>query len=185
MRVLLSKGAGGDGTRDPIDDFVERACRIFPRLDPEVEGIVDRVCKLAKKFDGILEHGTAEFDLDKGEYRLLVQLRQRDPDFAMSPGELGGSLMLSSGAMTNRLDGLEAGLVTREPDPEDRRALIVRLTPAGIAKIDQAVNAGTDNEIAVMSVLTPAEQKRLNALLRNLVLSFERRPQPVGASARA
>jgi len=173
------------GTRDPIDDFVERACKIFPRLDPEVEGIVDRVCKLAKKFDGILEHGTAEFDLNKGEYKLLAQLRQRDPDFAMSPGELGESLMLSSGAMTNRLDGLEeAGLVTREPDPEDRRALIVRLTPAGIAKIDQAVNAGTDNEIAVMSVLTPAEQKRLNALLRKLVLSFEGRPQPVGARAR-
>lgn len=174
------------GTRDSIDDFVERACKIFPRLDPEVEGIVDRVCKLAKKFDGILEHGTAEFGLNKGEFKLLAQLRQRDPDLAMSPGELGESLMLSSGAMTNRLDGLEgAGLVTREPDPEDRRALIVRLTPAGLAKIDRAVNAGIDNEIAVMSVLTPAEQKRLNVLLRKLVLSFERRPQPVGASARA
>lgn len=174
------------GTRDSIDDFVERACKIFPRLDPEVEGIVDRVCKLAKKFDGILEHGTAEFGLNKGEFKLLAQLRQRDPDLAMSPGELGESLMLSSGAMTNRLDGLEgAGLVTREPDPEDRRGLIVRLTPAGLAKIDRAVNAGIDNEIAVMSVLTPAEQKRLNVLLRKLVLSFERRPQPVGASARA
>lgn len=174
------------GTRDSIDDFVERACKIFPRLDPEVEGIVDRICKLAKKFDGILEHGTSEFDLNKGEYKLLAQLRQRDPDFAMSPGELGECLMLSSGAMTNRLDGLEAaGLITREPDREDRRALIVRLTPAGTAKIDRAVNAGIDNEIAVMSVLSPAEQKRLNALLRKLVLSFERRPQPVGASAHA
>ncbi len=174
------------GTRDSIDDFVERACKIFPRLDPEVEGIVDRVHKVAKRFDGILEHGSAEFELNKGEFKLLAQLRQRDPDIAMSPGELGECLMLSSGAMTNRLDGLEeAGLITREPDPEDRRALIVRLTPAGIAKIDQAVNAGIDNEIAVLSVLTPAEQKRLNALLRKLVLSFERRSQPVGAGAHA
>ena len=174
------------GTGDSIDDFVARACKVYPRLDPEVEGIVDRVCKLAKRFDGILEHGTAGFELNKGEFKLLAQLRQRDPDFEMSPGELGNCLMLSSGAMTNRLDGLEeAGLVTREPDPEDRRALIVRLTLAGIDKIDKAVNAGIDNEIAVISVLTPAEQKRLNALLRKLVLSFERRPQPVGAGARA
>ncbi len=174
------------GTRDSIDDFVERACKIFPRLDPEVEGVVDRVCKLSKRFDTILEHGADVFDLNKGEYKLLVTLRQHNDDFTMSPGELGESLLLSSGAMTNRLDGLEAaGLVTREPDPDDRRALIVRLTPAGVRKIDEAVNAGIDNEIAVMSVLTPAEQKRLNALLRKLVLSFERRPQPVGAGARA
>lgn len=172
------------GTRDSIDDFVERACKIFPRLDPEVEGVVDRVCKLSKRFDTILEHGADVFDLNKGEYKLLVTLRQHNDDFTMSPGELGESLLLSSGAMTNRLDRLEsAGLVTREPDPDDRRALIVRLTPAGVRKIDEAVNAGIDHEIAVMSVLSPAEQKRLNALLRKLVLSFERRAQPVGAGA--
>lgn len=172
------------GTRDSIDDFVERACEIFPRLDPEVEGIVDRVCKLSKRFDTILEHGADAFDLNKGEYKLLVTLRQHNDGFTMSPGELGESLLLSSGAMTNRLDGLEAaGLVTREPDPDDRRALIVRLTPAGVRKIHEAVNAGIDNEIAVISVLSPAEQKRLNALLRKLVLSFERRPHPVGARA--
>ena len=151
-----------------------------------MEGVVDRVCKLSKRFDTILEHGADVFDLNKGEYKLLVTLRQHNDDFTMSPGELGESLLLSSGAMTNRLDRLEsAGLVTREPDPDDRRALIVRLTPAGVRKIDEAVNAGIDHEIAVMSVLTPAEQKRLNALLRKLVLSFERRPQPVGAGARA
>jgi DNA-binding MarR family transcriptional regulator len=104
----------------------------------------------------------------------------------MSPGELGEELLLSSGAMTNRLDKLEAaGFVAREPDPNDRRALIVRLTPAGIGKIDEAVNAAAHNEFAVVSVLTAAEQRRLNGLLRKLMLSFEVKPMAVAAAVRA
>ena len=161
-------------TRDSIDDFVERACGIFPRLDPEVEGIVDRVCKLNKRFDTLLEHAVDAFELNKGEYRLLVTLRQGNAEQVMSPGDLGEQLMLSSGAMTNRLDRLEAaGLIAREPDPDDRRGLLVRLTDAGRRRIDEAVNAEIDNEVAVTAALSRAEQKRLNALLRKLILAFE------------
>jgi DNA-binding MarR family transcriptional regulator len=174
------------GTKDSIDEFVERACRIFPRLDPEVEGAVDRICKLTKRFDTMLEHAVEGFDLNKGEFRLLITLRQHNDDFTMSPGELGDELLLSSGAMTNRLDRLEsAGLIAREPDPDDRRALIVRLTPEGIRRIDEAVNEAAHNESAVVSVLSPAEQKRLNSLLRKLMLSFEVKPLAVAASGRA
>ena len=170
------------GTKDSIDEFVERACRIFPRLDPEVEGAVDRICKLNKRFDTMLEHAVEAFDLNKGEFRLLITLRQHNDDFTMSPGELGDELLLSSGAMTNRLDRLEsAGLIAREPDPDDRRALIVRLTPEGQRRIDEAVNAAAHNEFAVVSVLTPAEQRRLNSLLRKLMLSFEVKPMAVAA----
>ena len=174
------------GTKDSIDEFLERACRIFPHIDPEVEGAVDRICKLNKRFDTMLEHAVEAFGLNKGEFRVLITLRQHNDDFTMSPGELGEELLLSSGAMTNRLDKLEAaGFVAREPDPDDRRALIVRLTPAGIGKIDEAVNAAAHNEFAVVSVLTPAEQRRLNGLLRKLMLSFEVKPMAVAAAARA
>ncbi len=160
-------------TRDSIDDFMGRARNIFPRLDPEVEGIVDRVCKLNKRFDTLLERAVDAFELNKGEYRLLVTLRQVEGQH-MSPGDLGTQLLLSSGAMTNRLDRLEAaGLISREPDHKDRRALVVRLTDEGLSRIDEAVNAEIDNEIAVVSALSPAEQKRLNILLRKLMLVFE------------
>ena len=165
------------GARDSIDDFLDRACKIFPRLDPEVEGAVDRICKLNKRFDTMLEHAVEAFGLNKGEFKVLITLRQHNADFTMSPGELGDELLLSSGAMTNRLDRLEAArLIAREPDPDDRRALIVRLTTDGLQKIDEAVNAAAHNEAAVVSVLSPAEQKRLNVLLRKLVLSFEVKP---------
>jgi DNA-binding MarR family transcriptional regulator len=174
------------GTTDSIDDFLERACKIFPRLDPEVEGAVDRICKLNKRFDTMLEHAVEAFGLNKGEFKVLITLRQHNDDFTMSPGELGDELLLSSGAMTNRLDRLEAArLIAREPDPDDRRALIVRLTTDGLQKIDEAVNAAAHNEAAVVSVLSPAEQKRLNVLLRKLVLSFEVKPRTMVAVGHA
>jgi len=162
------------GTKDSIDEFVERACRIFPRLDPEVEGAVDRICKLNKRFETMLEHEVETFGLNKGEFRVLITLRQHNDDFTMSPGELGDELLLSSGAMTNRLDRLEAaGLIAREPDPE------------GLRKIDEAVNAAAHNESAVVSVLSPTERKRLNALLRKLMLSFEVKPMAMAAAGHA
>ncbi|MEP6973183.1 MAG: MarR family transcriptional regulator [Actinomycetota bacterium] len=174
------------GNHDSIDDFLERACKIFPFLDPEVEGTVDRICKLSKRFDTMLEHAVDAFGLNKGEFKLLLTLRQHNIDFTMSPGDIGEELLLSSGAMTNRLDRLEAaGFVAREPDPDDRRALIVRLTKDGLRKIDEAVNAAAHDEIAVVSVLSPAEQKRLNALLRKLMLSFEIKPRTMAAVGHA
>jgi DNA-binding MarR family transcriptional regulator len=88
--------------------------------------------------------------------------------------------------MTNRLDRLEeAGFVVREADPDDRRALLIRLTPAGLAKIDEAVNAEIDREVEVVSALSAAEQKRLNALLRKLLLAFEAAPRVRAAHASA
>lgn len=174
------------GTRDTVDDFVGRAVEIFPRLDPEVEGIVDRVAHLSKRFGQLLERTVSPFGLNKGEFKLLILLRQRPPGFGMSPGALGEKLLLSSGAMTNRLDRLEeAGLVVREPDPQDRRALVVRLTPEGLARIDEAVNAEIDRETEAVSVLSPAEQRRLNALLRKLVVALEPAPRARAAQAGA
>jgi len=172
------------GSRDQVDDFVERAVGIFPRLDPEVEGVVDRLAHLDKRFGQLLEHTVAPFGLNKGEFKVLTALRQRPPGYAMSPGALGECFLLSSGAMTNRLDRLEeAGFVVREADPDDRRALLVRLTPAGLAKIDEAVNAEIDREVEVVSALSVAEQKRLNALLRKLMLAFESAPRVRAAHA--
>ena len=55
----------------------------------------------------------------------------RAPD-GLKMGELSRRMMVTGGNVTGITDGLEAeGLVARIPDPEDRRALRVRLTTAG------------------------------------------------------
>lgn len=81
--------------------------------------------------------------------------------------------MLTSGAMTNRIDRLEeAGLVLRRPDPQDRRGTLVRLTAKGKALIDAASTQHVANEERLLAALSAREQLQLGELLRKLLLSL-------------
>jgi DNA-binding MarR family transcriptional regulator len=87
--------------------------------------------------------------------------------------------MLSSGAITNRIDRLEErGLVRRTPDPADRRGVLVELTPAGRGAVDQAVERHLANEHRLLAGLTPAERDELAALLRRLLLTLDDVEEP-------
>jgi DNA-binding MarR family transcriptional regulator len=93
------------------------------------------------------------------------------------PTELYREMMLTSGAMTNRIDRLEeAGLVTRRPDPDDRRGTLVRLTPKGKALIDAATTKHVVNEERLLSALTVREQQQLTELLRKLLIGLGDQP---------
>jgi DNA-binding MarR family transcriptional regulator len=77
--------------------------------------------------------------------------------------------------MTNRVDRLERrGLVQRMPDPADRRGVHVRLTPRGKERVDAALADLLDRERELLDGLSRTEQETLSALLRRLVLPFER-----------
>jgi DNA-binding MarR family transcriptional regulator len=120
----------------------------------------------------------AELDVSHAEWKLLRTLDAAGPPHTSSPGALASKLDLSSGAMTNRLDRLEeAGLVHRVPDPHDRRGVQVQLTDAGQELYRRAVAVQAGKEGIVAAALDPAEQKQLNALLRRLMIEFERDPR--------
>jgi DNA-binding MarR family transcriptional regulator len=160
--------------RDSVDgrvpDFVAR----FPAIDPDVEGVVSRMAAIAKHISRAFDETLAGHGLNMGEYRLLVRLASRAGGEPMSAGELSRAQLLSSGAMTNRLDRLAAaGLVRRVPDPRDRRGVLVELTDQGRTAIDQAVTEQAAKEIDVLSVLTRNELGTLNKLLRKVLLSLE------------
>jgi len=81
--------------------------------------------------------------------------------------------MLTSSGTTKRLDRLEqAGLITREPDPQDRRGILITLTPPGLELIDRLTAAHLENEREILSVLSEPEQRRLADLLRKLQLGL-------------
>src|SRR5919204_4223908 len=100
--------------RDRIDRFLESIRERLPMLDPEVEGLVDRIGGLSRRFHRSLDETLADFGLDYAEYKLLGLLSREGEVYRSSPGKLARMMELSSGAMTNRLDRLEqAGLVRR------------------------------------------------------------------------
>jgi DNA-binding MarR family transcriptional regulator len=161
--------------RDSIDGFIETALQHFPEIDPEIEGVVDRIWKLSKNLDHLWDATAERSGLGQGgEYKVLLALRQA-PEGRSTPSGLAERLSLSTGAMTNRLDRLEhAGMIVRERDPRDRRSVLVHMTDKGRRVFDEAVRAEAKEEERIVGVLSPAEQRRLNALLRRLVLAFER-----------
>lgn len=112
----------------------------------------------------------ARFGLQTGEFDVLATLRRSGSPFALTPTALYEATMVTSGAMTNRLDRLEkAGLIRRTPHPQDRRGLLVQLTDQGRELIDQAVEAHVENEHAILSALSPDERQRLAGLLEKLI----------------
>lgn len=159
--------------KDHVDLFLEQLEGV-PDLDPEVEGIVDRIQGLEKRFRRALEETLEQHGLSLGEWKVLGSLRHSEPAGCSTPGELSSDLELSSGAMTNRIDRLEAaGLVRRRPDPDDRRGIRVELTADGDRAWVESTNAQAIKETLVAGALTKREQSQLNRLLRKLMLEFE------------
>jgi cytochrome b561 len=158
---------------DSFDRFIEASLALFPGVDAETEGVVDRIHKIAKHMKRLTERTVARFGLNAGEFHTLVRLRVA-PDHTLSAGDLAEHLDLSTGAMTNRLDGLEQeGLVARERDTSDRRSVLVTMTPKGADLLVQAVEAAAKEERVVLSTLSDTQRRQLNGLLRTLVLATE------------
>ena len=114
--------------------------------------------------------------LQAGEFDVLATLRRAGEPHALHPTDLYDATMVTSGAMTGRIDRLQqSGLVERERDPEDRRAVRVRLTEKGLALIDAVITEHVANETAVLEGLTRKEQRTLADLLGKLLATL---PEP-------
>ena len=158
---------------DDLDAELVIWAREIPDLDPLTEGIVERIHILAHDFNESMSLTLAEFDLDRRAFKLLGRLRSGGPPYRRSAGTLANDLQLSTGAMTNRLDRLEAaGLVRRLPDPNDRRGTLVEPTEAGHAAWDRTVGTQARREAMIASVLSTREREQLHRLLRRLMRAF-------------
>ncbi|MBN0997264.1 MarR family transcriptional regulator, partial [Pseudomonas aeruginosa] len=84
------------------------------------------------------------------------------------------TLMITSGTMTHRLKALEKrGFITRLPNPEDARSMLVALTSAGRERIDAAVETHVDNERQLLAGLSDGERQQLDQALRVLMRLLE------------
>lgn len=158
---------------DELDDMLEVWAREIPDLEPVTEGIVERIQHLAKALDRSQEETLMESGLDRRSFHVLGKLRSAGPPYQRSAGQLAMHMRLSSGAMTNRLDRMEAaGLIRRLPDPTDRRGTLIEATKDGHALWERTVGTQALREAKIASVLDPAERKELHRLLRVLMRAF-------------
>ena len=124
----MRKPKGGDH----VDGVLAQWQNVRPEGDASPMAIFTRVYRLSKHLNRRVADVFRKHGLHDGEFDLLATLYRSGQPQGLTPNALRHAAVLSSGAMTNRLDRLEmAGLIQRVPNPEDRRSLLIRLTDQG------------------------------------------------------
>ncbi|WP_078891856.1 MarR family winged helix-turn-helix transcriptional regulator [Streptomyces sp. NRRL S-350] len=137
-----------------------------PDLDVSPQAVIGRLHRLAARLTAELTLVYQRYGLGEGEFDVLAALRRAGAPYERAPGELAAHTMVTTGAMTKRIDRLErAGLVTRRPAEDDRRGRVVALTDAGRRLIDEAFTAHMRNEHRLLAHLAPEEAAALQTLL--------------------
>jgi MarR family transcriptional regulator, organic hydroperoxide resistance regulator len=131
---------------EAFDDFVRAAKRARARVEPDAA-------------------------LTTSQYDLLC------PPLATSHGlrELARAAGVSAPTATRMIDGLEArGLVTRDRDADDRRAVRIALTPDGQEAVEQRREAMHGRRRALFDQLSPGERRAAAQVLARLAAAYER-----------
>jgi len=158
-------------SKDIIDELQEDWSLQRRDLDTAAMGVVLRIQALDKILGDQAAARLQQFGLHWWQYDVLSTLRRQGPPFLLAATELADAGMLTSGAMTNRIDRLEqTGLVRRLHDPQDRRRVLVQLTDAGLERVDLATKARFETASAALACLGARQRQQLSSLLRQLLL---------------
>lgn len=140
----------------------------------DTEALATTLIRLARHLELARRETLANRELEVWEYDVLLALRTTDDKAGLSPGALVGATQVASGTMTNRIDRLaRRGLVTREPDPADRRGVLVRLTPTGRRRVDQARGDVRKAEAHLLDALGARKRQQLSTALADALGIFE------------
>lgn len=160
--------------RDVVGEVLQQWRDERPDLDSGPMAVVGRILRLAGYLERRANEAIKPFELAIWGFDVLGALRRRGKPYSMTPTELMRAVMLSSGAMTNRIDRLETqGLVERKADLDDRRSFQVALTAKGLRVVNEAAAVRFEEAKDALKSLSAAESRQLAALLQKMLLDVE------------
>lgn len=163
---------------DSVDRVLQQWHAERPDLETSPMGIVGRIQRASRLLERGLSENFARFDLQVWEFDILATLRRSGPPYALTAGGLSTSSMITSGAVTNRIDRLVArGLVTRDIDPANRRSVVIGLTDSGWQMVEDVLEPHVSFEQQLLACLSDDEQEQLARLLRTLLVGLGDVPQ--------
>lgn len=159
---------------DHVDKVLKQWDRERPDLDVAPMGMIGRMKRLNQHLLQSMGKTWAAHGLNAASFDVLATLRRAGPPYALSPGDLMASTMVTSGTMTHRVDQLEkAGLIERVKNPADGRGFVVSLSDKGFEVIDAAVTAHVATQARLVSGLSDDERFQLDGLLKRFIESLD------------
>jgi len=160
---------------DSVDRILAQWADVRPELNVSAMGILGRLSRLTRLVERAQLSVFEAHGLQAGEFDILATLLRADASArGLTAGALAHSSMVTSGAITNRLDRLVAKkLISREVDPDNRRTVRIALTEAGRTLVNRALLAHVENEEKLLASLGTAKRRELEGLLRQLLSAHE------------
>jgi DNA-binding MarR family transcriptional regulator len=161
--------------QDAVDRIVSQWEAVRPDIDSSPIAVIGRISRLSRLIDRRLAENFARHGIESWTYDVLATLRRSGEPYELSAGDLVRQSMVTTGAITHRIDRLEdRGLVERV-GAFDRRKVIVQLTPRGLDLVDEVVHSHLATEREILAALSPRQQRELAQLLRPMLLGLDDR----------
>jgi DNA-binding MarR family transcriptional regulator len=158
--------------QDAVDRITGQWSAVRPDVDVSPIEVIGRVSRLSRLVDRRLAQNFGRHGIENWMYDVLATLRRSGEPYELTAGALVRQTMVTTGAITNRIDRLEQrGLVERS-SARDRRKVIVRLTKQGLDLVDEVVLTHMATERQILSALSPRQQRDLARLLRTTLLAL-------------
>jgi len=170
----------------PRYECLLEGAKVYPELDPSACEAYLHLLRAGDEVFSVSERNLSKHTISQGRFGVLmllwnsVQRRTGTGDATdacrpagpRTPAELADAAGVTRATMTGLIDTLERdGLVRREPDPDDRRMMSVRLTPKADAFVAQLLPAHFRIMARLMAPLSESERKTLVALLTKILQS--------------
>ncbi|NAX20635.1 MarR family winged helix-turn-helix transcriptional regulator [Vibrio sp. V39_P1S14PM300] len=156
--------------QDPVDGILRQWSEARPDLDCSAMGVVGRLRRVNQSWQKQLETVFEAHQLSCIEFDILATLRRSQ--MPLTPTELYQTLMLSSGAMSTRIEKLvQRGLIERIASENDRRSCKVRLSEEGQCALDAALESHVENMNTMLDMLEEDEKTQLAMLLKKVLVA--------------
>ncbi len=154
----------------PRYECLLEASRIFPDLDPSATEAFLHLLRSGDEAFRVAEAHLAKYDLSQGRFGVMMALwgccQREGTNAALSPAALAERTGVTRATITGLVDTLErAGLVTRTPDPEDRRMMAIALTPRAEELLNTILPEHFRRMSRLLAPLTEEERHTLVSLL--------------------
>lgn len=152
----------------------EVAAYVAVGADESVQRIITAINRLSKRLAQWYDRQLADLDVSAGEWNVLQSLARQPAAAPLTPSRLAEASGIAPSSMTHRLDRMvDRGLVTRDPDPDNRTRVLVRLSAAGRNLFAMAILDSNMVESDLTASLSDRQKEQLIGLLDRLIRGLD------------